>query len=196
MRRYRLASLLLLSFAGCGRGVATILGGGTCDGYLAQSVTPYVLPYASGTAREIGQGNCSTGSHYGNGRYSYDFTMPIGSSITAVRAGTVTQLLESNVDGNGCGVGRHNFVGVLHSDGTYAEYIHLTLNGVLVDVGQVVTQGQAIALSGNTGCSTAPHLHFQVWSKEGTGAETIPTTFSNTSPHPAGLQAGRSYTAQ
>ncbi|MGB8169537.1 MAG: M23 family metallopeptidase [Chthoniobacteraceae bacterium] len=42
------------------------------------------------------------------------------------------------------------------------EYLHLQKNGVLVKVGDEVQAGDLVARSGNTGCSTGPHLHFHV----------------------------------
>ena len=59
----------------------------------------------------------------------------------------------------GCGIGTENWVFIQHADGTVMQYVHLTQNGVLVSVGESVAQGQTIAISGNTGCSSGPHLH-------------------------------------
>jgi len=56
-----------------------------------------------------------------------------------------------------------NFVVVLHSDGTTGEYFHLERGSVQVRAGQNVSRGQRLARSGNTGFSTAPHLHFGVY---------------------------------
>ena len=55
-----------------------------------------------------------------------------------------------------------------------ALYAHLKPEGVQVRVGQQVRQGQPIALSGNTGYSTAPHLHFVVQANRGMRLEAIP----------------------
>jgi murein DD-endopeptidase MepM/ murein hydrolase activator NlpD len=51
---------------------------------------------------------------------------------------------------------------VWHADGTFGVYFHMAQNGVLVSVGEKVVRGQPIALVGNTGSSSAPHLHFEV----------------------------------
>ena len=57
------------------------------------------------------------------------------------------------------------FVSISHvtpaNDTLTSVYVHL--DTAYVDRGDVVTQGQVIGLSGNSGCSTEPHLHFHVW---------------------------------
>merc|ERR1712216_539214 len=57
---------------------------------------------------------------------------------------------------------RANFVSVQHEDGTYARYFHLRHNGAFVKKGDRVSEGDQIGLSGNTGFSSTPHLHFDV----------------------------------
>ena len=81
-----------------------------------------------------------------------DIGVPTGTSVTASCAGTVS------VAGWQGGYG--NLVCIRHDDGRETRYGHLSR--IEVRVGQYVQQGQRIALSGNTGNSTGPHLHFEI----------------------------------
>src|SRR5207253_2765353 len=63
-------------------------------------------------------------------------------------------------DGGYTGVG--NYLVIEHADGTFGVYWHLSQNGVMVNLGDHVVRGQTLALSGNTGSSSAPHLHFEI----------------------------------
>ena len=179
--------------AGCGSGSDFLSGGASCGPYTAPSQSPYVLPYPVGQSFLTSQGNCGTYSHTGDDRYAYDFAMPIGTTIVATRAGTVLDLIESNTDDNG-GISA-NFVRITHSDGTIAIYAHLTKDGVVVSAGASVTQGQSIALSGNSGYSSAGHLHFEVF-QDANSSKSVPVTFSNASPNPNGpLKTDSTYSA-
>jgi murein DD-endopeptidase MepM/ murein hydrolase activator NlpD len=129
------------------------------DGYL------YRLPYGDDVSFPIIQGYGAKLSHRGAERYTLDFGMPVGTPVHAAREGVVG-LVEDSHDA-GCAreeCGRYaNFVVVLHSDGTTGEYFHLERGSVQVRVGERVQRGQWLARSGNTGFSTAPHLHFGVY---------------------------------
>ncbi len=81
-----------------------------------------------------------------------DLAVPIGTAVMASRGGTVTRA--------GWGSGYGYCVYIQHPDGVSTRYGHLSK--VLVKVGQTVSQGEKIALSGNTGVSTGPHLHFEI----------------------------------
>lgn len=184
--------LLLLLTVDCGRGSDPLTHVGICDGYTAPASSAYKLPWAPGVSRTVGQANCSATSHFADSRYAYDIGMDIGSAVHAARAGTVIDIKEDETDGNGCP--RANYVYIEHADNTVAHYYHLTRNGALVNVGDVITQGQLIGSSGNTGCSTGGHLHFEVVRNRST-SETIPVTFSNAANESRGLRAGSAYTA-
>ncbi len=81
-----------------------------------------------------------------------DWAVPVGTAVMASSAGVVTRA--------GWGSGYGYCVYIQHADGRSTRYGHLSK--VLVSVGQSVSQGQRIALSGNTGVSTGPHLHFEI----------------------------------
>ena len=110
-------------------------------------------------------------------RYALDFAADIGTPVMAARAGMVMQV-ESDFSKAGLKKdsysGRANFVRILHDDGTMALYAHLKTGGVLARVGQQVQAGQRIGLSGNTGFTTGPHLHFAVQVNRGMRLVAIP----------------------
>ena len=81
-----------------------------------------------------------------------DWATPTGTAVYASCGGTVAKA--------GWGSGYGYVVYITHPDGRQTRYAHLSK--VLVSVGQTVSQGQKIALSGNTGISTGPHLHFEM----------------------------------
>ncbi|MBI2521003.1 MAG: M23 family metallopeptidase [Bdellovibrio sp.] len=188
-----LITLGLLFVTSCGKGIDQVGHMGACDVYANWETSDYVLPYSVGDSHEVSQGNCSAYSHFGKDRYAYDFLMPIGTNLVAARAGEVIAVVENFTDGNGCP--DENHVKIRHSDGTIGAYLHLTVNGSLVSVGDTVTQGQSIATSGNTGCSTDPHLHFVVF-LDSAEKDSVPVTFSNTSANPRGAMQGKTYTAR
>lgn len=109
-----------------------------------------------------------------HGSYSHttskalDFKMPVGSNIYAARDGIVLQLKEdsnTNCRTPAC-YHQANFIFILHEDGSIANYAHLKQNGVLVNIGDPIKKGQIIGLSGNTGWSGTPHLHFEVYTEK------------------------------
>jgi len=125
----------------------------------------YALPYASKTSYRVLQGYGSRFSHRGREEFAVEFDMPVGTPVHAARPGVVARIEESNSKGcwdDDCGQ-YANFIVVLHDDGTTGEYYHLDKDGVLVNVGDTVARGQLIGLSGNTGHTTMPHLHFAVY---------------------------------
>lgn len=142
----------------------------------------YRLPFVDGEAFRINQGCNGSFSHMGNDRYAVDFGTPVGTTITAARAGTVVDAIESNRRGGPSERFREfdNRIVILHDDRTHAVYSHLQFDGALVEIGDVVVAGQPIGFSGNTGFSSGPHLHFAV--AKGQGDEyaevTLPITFA------------------
>ena len=107
--------------------------------------------------------------------------MPIGTQVYAARGGIVMHI-EEDFFGSGQRArfgNRANHVRILHEDGSMGLYAHLKTESVSVRAGQVVAAGEPIALSGNTGYSTGPHLHFAVQRNAGMSLENIPFHFSD-----------------
>jgi hypothetical protein len=136
---------------------------------------PYVygLPYPHGLTFAVLQGFHGAFSHRGSNEYAVDFGCPVATPVVAARPGVVVAI---NASAQGSGTSpefledsRANFVIVRHADGTLGEYMHLSPSGVEVQPGQPVERGQELALSGNTGFSSTPHLHFQVMTAAGDG---------------------------
>ncbi|GBU14571.1 murein DD-endopeptidase [Enterobacterales bacterium] len=82
-----------------------------------------------------------------------DFAVPVGTPVLAVGDGEVM------VAKNGGAAG--NYVAIRHGRQYMTRYMHL--RKILVKPGQKIKRGDRIALSGNTGRSTGPHLHFEMW---------------------------------
>lgn len=131
------------------------------DRALAASL--YKLPYQAGERYKVTQGYQNPGGSH-DGEYALDFGMPIGTDLTASRSGIVAALKENS--NYGCGnsscASHGNYLIIDHGDGESSLYLHLDYNGVLVERGQRIQQGDLVAKSGNTGWSTGPHLHFAV----------------------------------
>jgi len=125
----------------------------------------YRLPYGDDVSFPIIQGYDSKLSHRGAEHFTLDFGMPVGTPVHAARDGVVVLLEDSHDLGcsrEECG-SFANFVVVLHSDRTTGEYFHLARGSAQIRLGERVRRGQLLARSGNTGYSTAPHLHFGVY---------------------------------
>ena len=141
----------------------------------------YRLPYAPGESFRVLQGFDSRFSHTGLEQFAVDFRMPEGTPVHAARGGLVARTEEGNDIGcweDGCGK-YANFIVVLHDYGTTGEYYHLQKDGALVEPGDRVEAGQMIGLSGNTGHTTVPHLHFAVYRAAEWGTtQSIPVRFA------------------
>jgi murein DD-endopeptidase MepM/ murein hydrolase activator NlpD len=136
----------------------------------------YPLPWRGGPFR-LSQGANGQYSHFGpKNKYAMDIAMPVGTPIIAARAGIVVKT-ENSQTGRGTDPSG-NFVRVLHNDGTMGVYLHLKQGSVSVHEGQRVTVGSPLALSGNTGNSSGPHLHFVVQRNTGLGLVSIPYQFN------------------
>lgn len=106
----------------------------------------YIKPLAGGVFTS------GFGARWGTTHKGVDWACPVGTAINASCGGRI--VIAGWVRGYGyC-------VEIAHSDGKHTRYGHLSQ--ILVSVGDVVNQGERVALSGNTGDSTGPHVHFEI----------------------------------
>ncbi len=124
----------------------------------------YALPFEKGKAYEIMQANFGRVSHdKKTSFYAIDFTMPEGTPVHAARAGIVIKTQDKYTEHGGEELKyKANTIAIFHEDGTIGHYDHLQPQGVFVKPGDYVKTGQYIGLSGYTGYTTKPHLHFVV----------------------------------
>lgn len=98
----------------------------------------------------------------GSGHNGIDFGTKVGTPILAAASGVVVGTGDTDLACSGVSYGR--WVLIKHSNGLSTLYAHLSL--IQVGAGEQVTAGQKIGLSGNTGYSTGPHLHFTVYASD------------------------------
>jgi len=127
----------------------------------------YRLPFQKGERHRISQTCFGSVSHQkgSEAEYAVDFSMEEGSFVCAAREGRVIALRDDSHEGGPSDKFKQcdNFIIIRHADGGYGRYSHLRYKGVLVKLGSVVQSGTIIGLSGNTGFSSGPHLHFEVF---------------------------------
>ncbi|QGV77558.1 M23 family metallopeptidase [Streptomyces ficellus] len=110
----------------------------------------------------------ASGSSWSSGYHTgVDFSASSGTTVKAVGAGTVVSAGWSGAYGNE--------VVIKHADGNYSQYAHLS--SLSVSSGQSVSGGQQIGLSGSTGNSTGPHLHFEIRTSPNYGSDIDPLAY-------------------
>ncbi len=122
-------------------------------------------------------------SHFGHFKYAIDFILPEGTKILAAKEGTVIDLKADSKEGGFENkykdIKYANYLTLKHSNDEFSQYVHLKHKGSLVKKGQKVREKQPIALSGNTGYTSEPHLHFIVFKENKTkiGWESLKIKF-------------------
>ncbi|MBC2875655.1 MULTISPECIES: M23 family metallopeptidase [Streptomyces] len=120
----------------------------------------------------IGQPFGKDGNMWANKHSGQDLVVPSGTAVKAVHKGVV---VKAGANGGGDGAAYGNAIVIKHDDNTYSQYAHLS--SVAVQVGQSVTAGQQIGLSGSTGNSSGPHLHFEIRTTPNYGSSVEPLGF-------------------
>ena len=142
----------------------------------------YQLPFPAERRFPVSQGFGGKASHSGNQNYyALDIGMPEGTPVLAARDGVV-MTVDNDFFGAGLDMARYgdraNNVRIVHADGSMAVYAHLQLESVRVHVGDRVRAGQPLALSGDTGYTNGPHLHFCIQRNDDMELVSVPFRFS------------------
>ena len=140
----------------------------------------YELPFKPGKKVVVMQGYNGKYSHKGD--FALDFRVKKGTPIYASRDGIVNKTIDTNRRGGPQKkfLKQGNHIIIKHADDTYAAYWHLLYSGIKVKTGDTIHKGQLIGLSGNTGYSSWPHLHFDVYYYLKGKQITTPTLFETT----------------
>lgn len=117
-----------------------------------------ITPTGSGYfMKPVSGGTISTNGYYSSGKFhgAIDYAISSGSPVYAAAAGVVmvTDNLTSSYG---------TYVVIRHANGMQSYYGHGTRGSICVSPGQIVSKGQQIMLSGSTGNSSGPHLHFEL----------------------------------
>ena len=138
----------------------------------------YTLPFEHKKKVFLIQGYESSFSH--KGEKALDFKVKKGTKVCAARDGVVTAIRKDSGKGGlkPENLSDGNYITIQHNDRSVAWYWHLQQDGIMVNVGDTVKTGQWIGLSGNTGYSAFPHLHFEVQGYDAPGSyKQLPTRF-------------------
>ncbi|MER5602528.1 M23 family metallopeptidase [Streptomyces sp. NPDC002265] len=167
---------------GAGLGMSVTLGAGVA------AATPATAPAAAKpAAKSVAPGSVwvkpvkyyalsatfnQAGGMWAHKHSGQDFAVPSGTNVVAASGGTV---VKAGGGGAGDGSAYGNAIVIKHANGLYSQYAHLSR--VDVRIGQYVGAGQHIALSGNTGNSSGPHLHFEIRTTPNYGSAVNPVAF-------------------
>lgn len=156
----------------------------------------YALPFDCGRSVRCSSGN-HTSNHDGKDEYAFDWAVPQGTTVRAMRGGTVLRVRNVSSPGDACYNGGGsacanlaNTVEVRHDDGTVGLYMHLRRG--TVSSGTRVARGDVVGMSGNSGWSTGPHVHVQLQRDCGIWwCQSIPLTFTEAD----GIRSGSTVTS-
>ena len=136
------------------------------------AVNRYRLPVPENLIERVDK--TSSPTHVGKLRNAIDFLVPEDTPVLAAAKGIVTYVKDdSHIGGSNPAYWNYtNFIVIMHANGEYSRYDHLTHQSSRVKVDQTVAKGHVIAEVGMTGYTLQPHLHFQIFIYTGTNIWT------------------------
>lgn len=139
------------------------------------------LPFKKGNEYKIIQGYNGSYSHTSDySKYALDFNLKEGDTICAAADGFVVGVIEGYSKSGKLKRWSDyaNYITIFHPEmNLYTQYVHLTHQGSLVEVGDYVKSEQAIGMSGKTGYTDIEHLHFNVLKSNNSGMESVKIEF-------------------
>jgi murein DD-endopeptidase MepM/ murein hydrolase activator NlpD len=139
------------------------------------------LPFPKNRSYKIIQGYNGSHSHNTDySRYAIDFSLKINDTVCSAADGYVVGVIKDYELGGSTEdwVDYSNYITIYHpKSGLFTQYVHLIKNGSFVKVGDTVRKRQPIGLSGMTGYTTVPHLHFNVLIPDKEGLESTDIEF-------------------
>lgn len=149
-----------------GLGASAVLGTGVASAAGSSAWVDPVKKY------RLSASYAQSGARWAAKHSGQDFAVPSGTKVYATHGGTV---VKAGPRGAGDGPAYGNAIVIKHGSKLYSQYAHLSR--VDVKVGQKVKTGQRIGLSGNTGNSSGPHLHFEIRRTAHYGSAVDPVAF-------------------
>ena len=142
----------------------------------------YKLPIPAGDPWVITQGPYGTFSHWGNSLHAYDIAPRSVRCVVAMKAGIAyTHDLGLHQDHRHHSFG--NYITIDHGNGEYSHYAHLATGTFVVENGQRVEQGQALAIAGNSGYTLGEgggyHVHVSVTRSLAISSNSVPFQFED-----------------
>ena len=149
----------------------------------------YKLPMAAGEPWVITQGPYGSFSHWGNALHAYDIAPRSGNCVVAMKSGIAyTHDVGLKQDHRHRSFG--NYITIDHGNGEYSHYAHLATGTFVVENGQHVEQGQALAIAGNSGYTLGEgggyHVHVTVTRALAISSPSVPFQFDDLSGSPRG----------
>ncbi|OGH02639.1 MAG: hypothetical protein A2798_03300 [Candidatus Levybacteria bacterium RIFCSPHIGHO2_01_FULL_37_17] len=130
---------------------------------LEKSINHYEMPFPRDT--QVTNIEKDGPAHIGPFRGAIDYIMALGTSVVAPLDGVISDVYDRHEKYGPTDefVNDANYITIAHANGEFSQVVHLAKDSSKVKKGDKVKAGQKIAITGNSGWMTEPHLHFFVF---------------------------------